>query len=226
MLSEPAKIRVKFSKTGSLKFISHLDLNRTVKSAFLRSALPIWYTQGLNPHPKTVFSLPLSVGTASLCEFMDFRITEEISGEEICARLNAVFPAGLCALAAYAPTTKFQEIGWADYEIRITSAENAVTAETVSAVTAALSGEVLIQKTTKIGTREVDIAPLMRVLSLTEENGELVLSLRLCSDEKNFVNPKYVIDHLTKTCSFPDGCDDYTICRTAVWLADGITPFL
>jgi len=73
MLSEPAKIRVKFSKTGSLKFISHLDLNRTVKSAFLRSGLPIWYTQGFNPHPKTVFSLPLSVGTASLCEFIRVR---------------------------------------------------------------------------------------------------------------------------------------------------------
>ena len=94
MLSQPQKIRVKFSKTGSLKFISHLDLNRTVKSAFLRSKLPIWYTQGFNPHPKTVFSVPLSVGTASLCEFMDFRITEEVSGKVICDTLNSVFPEG------------------------------------------------------------------------------------------------------------------------------------
>ena len=119
MLSEPKKIRVKFSKTGNLKFISHLDLNRTVKSAFIRSKLPIWYTQGFNPHPKTVFSLPLSVGTASLCEFMDFRLCEELVGEAVCERLNAVFPEGLHAIAAYAPQTKFSEIGWADYEIRI-----------------------------------------------------------------------------------------------------------
>ena len=226
MLSESAKIRVKFSKTGSLKFISHLDLNRTVKSAFLRSRLPIWYTQGFNPHPKTVFSLPLSVGTASLCEFMDFRVTEELSGEAICARLNEVFPSGLVALAAYTPTTKFQEIGWADYEIRITRADTPVTPETVSAVQTALAGSVTVEKTTKAGTRTVDLAPLMRVLSVTEEGGELVLNLRLSCDEQNFVNPKYVIDYLASLCGVPAGLDDYTICRTAVWRADGTTPFL
>lgn len=223
MLSEPKKIRVKFSKTGSLKFISHLDLNRTVKSAFIRSKLPIWYTQGFNPHPKTVFSLPLSVGTASFCEFMDFKVTEELAGELICERLNVSFPEGLRALAAYEPETKFSEIGWADYEIRIFRSCGKDTADVVKNT---LSGEIVVEKTTKIGTRTVDIAPHVKLLSVCAEAETLVLSVRLSCGEQTFVNPKYLIDFLTEKTGVPAERDDVSVCRTEVYFADGITPFL
>lgn len=223
MLSEPKKVRVKFSKTGSLKFISHLDLNRTVKSAFIRSKLPIWYTQGFNPHPKTVFSLPLSVGTASLCEFMDFKMTEEMSGDAICERLNAAFPAGLHALAAYAPQTKFSEIGWADYEIRIGAAPMDAAEERVRE---ALSGPIPVEKTTKAGTRTVDIAPYGKLLAVKSASGEIVLSVRLSCEEKTFVNPRYILEFLTQKLGFPSERDDYTVCRTEVYFLDGETPFL
>lgn len=222
MLSQPQKIRVMFSKTGSLKFISHLDLNRTVKSAFLRSRLPIWYTQGFNPHPKTVFSLPLSVGTASLSEFMDFRVTEELTGEQICNRLNEVFPDGLRALEAYVPTSKFHDIGFADYEVRM---ELANACDMVDSVKEALSAQIIIDKTTKIGTRTIDIAPLTRVDDVFEENGELVLRLHLSATTDHYVNPKYIIDFLTAKLGIPGEKDDYTICRTAVYREDGETIF-
>ena len=222
MLSGPQKIRVKFSKTGSLKFISHLDLNRTVKSAFLRSKLPIWYTKGFNPHPKTVFSVPLSVGTASLCEFMDFKITEEVSGEVICATLNSVFPDGLRALEAYEPTSKFHDIGWADYEIRMEIADAGARIEDVKA---ALTEPIVIEKTTKIGTRTLDVSDFVKPLSVSEEEGLLVLRVKLCCDDMNFVNPKYVIDFLTRKTGIPGELDDYSVCRTAVYREDGVTPF-
>lgn len=223
MLSEPKKIRVKFSKTGSLKFISHLDLNRTVKSAFIRSKLPIWYTQGFNPHPKTVFSLPLSVGTASLCEFMDFRLCEELAGETVCERLNAVFPEGLHAIAAYAPQTKFSEIGWADYEIRIEAAPMDVAEERVRE---ALFGPIPVEKTTKAGTHTVDIAPYVKLLAVRSVSEEIVLSVRLSCEEKTFVNPKYILEFLTEHIGFPSEKNDYSVCRTEVYFSDGETPFL
>lgn len=222
MLSEPKKIRVRFSKTGSLKFISHLDLNRTIQSAFRRSMLPIWYTQGFNPHPKTVFSLPLSVGTASLCEFMDFRMTEEVPYEEIICRLNASFPEELRVLDAYEPQTKFHDIGWADYEIRILTERAVLTADTARE---ALSGEMIIEKIGKAGAYTLDIAPLIRLREAKNEGDSLVLMLMLSCDEQNFVNPKYVLDILTQRTSIPGERDDYTICRTEVYFADGITPF-
>lgn len=222
MLSQPQKIRVMFSKTGSLKFISHLDLNRTVRSAFLRSKLPIWYTKGFNPHPKTVFSVPLSVGTASLCEFMDFRVTEEITGEEICERLNASFPVGLRALAAYEPKAKFHDIGWADYELCF---EIPNAAKQVDAVKAALAGEIVIDKTTKIGTRTIDISELVRVISVGVCEEKLVLNLRLSADDASYVNPRYIVEFLAAKLGIPGEKDDYTVCRTAVYCKDGETIF-
>lgn len=223
MLSEPAKIRVKFSKTGSLKFISHLDLNRTVKSAFIRSGLPIWYTQGFNPHPKTVFSLPLSVGTASLCEFMDFKMTEELAGQTVCERLNESFPQGLSALSAYTPKTKFSEIGWADYEIRILRPCAPGDSDMVER---AMSGNIVVEKTTKIGTRTVDIAPHVKLLSAAAEPEALVLLVRLSCGEQTFVNPKYIVDFLSERIGLPAERDDVSVCRMEVYFEDGITPFL
>ena len=55
----PENIRIKFKKTGRLKYISHLDLCRTMQPAMIRAKIPLWYTEGFNPHPKMVFAQPL-----------------------------------------------------------------------------------------------------------------------------------------------------------------------
>ena len=216
-------VRVRFSKVGSLKFISHLDLSRTMRAAFLRAKLPIWYTMGFNPHPKMVFSMPLSVGTASLCEFMDFMLTERVPYYEVVARLNASFPAELTAHEAYEPTTKFSDVGWATYEIRIMTP--AASPELAKNIRALFSGEIMITKTTKIGTFDLDIAPLCDILSCACDGGEIVIRTLLSCDEKSFVNPKHVVEHILKT--YPTLLDDgdYTVCRTNVYLPDKETEF-
>ena len=61
-------VRVFFAKEGRLKYISHLDVTRCLARVFKRSRLPIWYTQGFNPHAYLTFALPLplvSNGTAA-----------------------------------------------------------------------------------------------------------------------------------------------------------------
>ena len=74
----PINLRVKFKKTGNLKYISHLDLVRTMNKIIVRAKLPLWYTEGFNPKPKMVFAAPLSTGVDSLSEFMDLRLTERM----------------------------------------------------------------------------------------------------------------------------------------------------
>ena len=54
-------VRTVFEKKGRAKYISHLDLNRFMMRAFRRSGLPIWYTEGFNPHPYATFALALSL---------------------------------------------------------------------------------------------------------------------------------------------------------------------
>lgn len=219
MLSEPEKIRVEFSKTGALKFISHLDLNRTVQNSFLRSGLPIWYTQGFNPHPKTVFSPPLSVGVSSECEFMDFRMVEHVDYDEVVRRLNESFPDGLRAVRAYAPEGSFTEIAWAEYELRFDCGT-----DVSGKVAEALGGPLETEKTGKAGTKTVDIKPGVELLRCGYEDGQIVLSVLLSCGELTFVGPyllaKCIADRV------PELCDaEYSACRKAALKSDKATRF-
>ena len=223
MVPESKKIRVMFSKTGALKFISHLDMNRTMKAAFLRSKLPIWYTMGFNPHPKTVFSLPLSVGVSDMCGFMDFKITEEVSGEEICRALNVAFPAGLHAIEAYEPQTRLSDIKWSEYEIEIeANGANPATEEKIKAVFAA---PMIIQKNSKSGIKTVDIAPLCDLLECHAEGDMIKLRLLLSSTENEFVNPRFPIECISRAADGISEEAETCICRTAVYLEDKKTNF-
>jgi len=84
----PIVLRVRFRKVGKLQYISHLDLVRTMHKIIVRAKLPLWYTEGFNPKPKMVFAAPLSIGTESLCEYMDLRLTERMDTAEALRRLN------------------------------------------------------------------------------------------------------------------------------------------
>ena len=48
-----------------------------------RAELPLWYTQGFNPHPKLVFGLPLPIGCESVCEMADIKLVRDMPAEDI-----------------------------------------------------------------------------------------------------------------------------------------------
>ena len=56
------KIRVKFEKTGVVRFIGHLDIMRYFQKAMRRCAMPIKYSEGFSPHQIMSFGAPLSLG--------------------------------------------------------------------------------------------------------------------------------------------------------------------
>lgn len=229
MLPENAvnlKIRIKFSKTGSLKFISHLDLQRTMQSSFLRSKLPIYYSEGFNPHPKVVFTPPLSVGVSSLTEFVDVKMVADVSAEEIMEKLNASFPKGLCALRVYEPKSKFSDIKWGLYGINFELAGEAP-ADICEKVEKALTAdEITIEKFSKKGeAKRVNIAGGIRFVSAEAADGVLSVRVKLSCDTDNFVNPKYIGE--TLAAAMPElfaGTEEET-CRMEVYLADGETLF-
>lgn len=229
MLPENAvniKVRVKFSKTGSLKFISHLDLQRTMQSSFLRSKLPIYYSEGFNPHPKVVFSPPLSVGVSSLTEFVDVKMLADVAPGEIMEKLNASFPKGLCALECYTPTAKFNDIKWGLYEVKFELTGEIPTDICEKAQAALTSKEIIVEKFNKKGeARRVNIAEGLRFESASLEGGVLTVCAKLSCDDASFVNPKYIGE--TLAAAMPEnfaGAEEQT-CRMAVYLADGETLF-
>jgi radical SAM-linked protein len=227
-LDEPRTVRVKFRKVGNLQYISHLDLQRTVSRVLVRAGIPMWYTQGFNPHAKIVFGLPLSVGAESECEYLDLRIDRDMSCDEIMARLNAVLTSELCVLDAYvAPKSVFADIVWAEYDIRIRT--EGLTQSLANEMQAYLTtSPLMMDKKSKSGIRQVDVTTMIRALSATVEDGELRIAATLCVSGSDYLNPEYLIRALRDKfgiLSEGDVVSEYTILRTKVYLADGETKF-
>lgn len=65
------KTRMRFTKTGSMKFIGHLDCMRFFQKAIRRAKLDVAYSQGFSPHQLMSFASPLGVGVTSDGEYLD-----------------------------------------------------------------------------------------------------------------------------------------------------------
>ena len=86
---------LKFSKTGYIKYTSHLDLLRTFNRAFRKTKIALKFSQGFNPHPKMSFAQPLSLGYQSRCELIEFETVENIDPSEIIGKLQTAMPEGI-----------------------------------------------------------------------------------------------------------------------------------
>ena len=86
------KARMRFSKTDEAAYISHLDLMHCMQRAIARAHLPVWYTEGFNPHIYISVALPLSTGYSGEWEFLDFNCTAEELPADAVERLNAGMP--------------------------------------------------------------------------------------------------------------------------------------
>lgn len=112
--------------------------------ALKRAGIPLWYTEGFNPHPYMSFSLPLSLGVESLCESVDLRITGEITNKEIKDRLNSVLPEDLKIIDVYDDFRDNSEIVYSDYVYKFEFADNDLALEKIKNVLS--SDEILALK--------------------------------------------------------------------------------
>lgn len=200
----PENIRIKFKKTGRLKYISHLDLCRTMQPAMIRAKIPLWYTEGFNPHPKMVFAQPLPLFVESECEYLDIKITEPISCEEIRDRLRSAFTEELYVTEVYNPTEKFTAIAYAGYIM------NGFDGLAEEALNKALAGELNVTKKTKSGEKTVDIRPQIKSVELL--GGGVVYAV-LDASGGSYLSPELF-------CRAVCGEGDYGIIRKEWYKAD------
>ena len=92
---------LKFSKENNLKYISHLDLLRVFQRAFKRAHIRLRYSQGFNPHAKIGFGQPLSLGSESTGEYMEFETVEDRAGGEYLTALSGCMPDGIRLLLCW-----------------------------------------------------------------------------------------------------------------------------
>ena len=109
--------RVRFTKTGKMRFLSHHDLMRLFERALRRTGLPLRMTEGYNPHPVIAFPTALGLGIESLDEILEFELTSWTSPKGIEKQLGEQLPEGITVAAAEAFDRKQRSfVNFVEYE--------------------------------------------------------------------------------------------------------------
>lgn len=192
-------VRMFYEKTGMAKFISHLDTVRCITRAMKRAQVPIWYTEGFNPHAFLTFAMPLSLGFESYCETVDFRLTENVDLAELTEKLNNALPVDITVKKIAFPHMSPDDIRWAEYKIIFNNPDELLLSKAHSILSA---DEILVEKKGKQGrkkvAKEVNIKEHIRTYELKEENDTLILKTVLASGTTTNINPMLLIGALTK----------------------------
>ncbi len=89
------KFRVRFSKTGTMRYLSHNELILSIIRAVKRAGIPVAFSEGFHPHPKVSFGPALPSGVEGMQEFFDIELTELIYETDFITLLNSQLPEGL-----------------------------------------------------------------------------------------------------------------------------------
>lgn len=194
-------VRIWFRKTGRVKYVSHLDIMRCMTRAVRRAKIPLWYTEGFNPHPYMTFSLPLSLGMESECESMDIKIEGDITDSEILKKLTAAMPDGIHVTAVTEPVFDPKEIAYGEFTLDFDGDFDREKME--EAINSLLSqDEIIIQKLGKKGNKkvmkELDLKPLIFDPAITDTESGVRLFVRLPAGSKTNVNPSLLADLIGK----------------------------
>lgn len=194
------EVRLLFSKTDRCKYISHLDINRCMSRALTRAQIPLWYTEGFNPHPYMSFSLPLPLGVESMCESLEIRITGDISNSEIKDKLNAALPTGIRIVDVYDDFRDCSEIAFSDYVFKYDFKDNKEAEKRIKKVLS--QDNIIALKRGKQGRRkvlkEVDIKPLIDKCSVSVRDNSTVINARLAAGQHSNLSPELFSQTLLK----------------------------
>ncbi|MEG0894821.1 MAG: TIGR03936 family radical SAM-associated protein [Oscillospiraceae bacterium] len=194
MTNDSIKTRIFYTKLNFAKYISHLDVTRCMQRALKRADLPVWYTQGFNPHIYLTFALPLSLGYESECEVMDIRLNEEVPFEEIAERFNAVLPADIRVTKVALPIKSAESITKALYEIKLYGDVNKIEVDLLETI---LADEILVQKKTKKKDfKIIDIKPDIEVFDIKKTDEYLHFNLMASAGNEKNISPSLLLEKI------------------------------
>ena len=182
-------VRIWFSKSGAVRYVSHLDMFRLMTRAVRRADIPLWYTEGYNPHPYISFLQPLPLGVETCYEPLDIRIEGDITHEEIKDRLNAVMPDGMHIEAVTQAFCKPAEAAYGEYKVVLDAAD--ISAEDVVRIIE--NGGLTCEKSAKVrgrkGTKIVDVSAAIHSYEVKTENDTVVILVTLPASPELTLNP-------------------------------------
>nr|WP_207715090.1 TIGR03936 family radical SAM-associated protein [Clostridium beijerinckii] len=198
----------KFTKEENIKFISHLDVLKTIQKNIRRAGLPIEYSQGFNPHMNTSIAQPLSVGVYSSGEYMDMVLTTEVNENEIVDKLNETAPSGIKYISALAIPYKEGEkkvpqamalIDAARYTIKIKYSDVSNLEEEVGKLLEINEWNTV--KKSKKGEREVNIRAFVKEFSFWVKDEFLILNAVISTGSREHLSADLLVSYIQEKTS-------------------------
>ncbi len=214
-------IRSRLTKGEEVRFISHLDLARTIERAVRRARLPIAYSQGFSPRAKIAFGSALAVGVTSSGEYVDMELTSDIGPDDFLKILNENLPVGIRFEAAVEigpeVPTLMSVINRASYIITGSQRQGESLGRAVRNI---LDSEAIwVERLRKKGTKTVDIRPWIYSLEALEVNSSRIgIALLVQTGSQGNVRPEEVAERL------PFAHNSMKIHRSGLFIARG--PYL
>lgn len=175
-----------------MRFISHLDMTRFMARLIRRAELPVWYTEGFNPHLYMTFALPLSLGFESEYEVVDIRLLDDrYDISTLPEKLNAVCPPYIRFFDAVEPIKKAGDVAAAKFSIAFD--DNGEIGNTLNQFLSRESITVL-KKTKKGGEREIDVADKIKSFEIVTRDNNTVLNITLPAGSSENLNPELFLN--------------------------------
>ena len=210
-------IRIKFTKNDMVKYLGHLDIMRAFQRFFNCAQVRMEYSSGFNPHQKMHFALPLGVGIISEAEYLDAQIADGQDTEKIRDDLDRVSGDAFDIISVRelkADAKKaMASVSYARYEITFRNAADLHTDAYLS------RDEIILQKKTKTGIKDVDVRALL--LKLSQEG--CVLEILMKTGAADSIKPELIAADLMLFNGLEYKRDDVTICRKELY-AEGLVP--
>ncbi|KXG77049.1 TIGR03936 family radical SAM-associated protein [Thermotalea metallivorans] len=217
------KLRIRFTKTDFMKFISHLDLLRLMERALRRADIKLVFSQGFNPHPKIAFATAVPIGLSSEGEYMDIEIEEKVDIPSFIHRLNGQLPKGIrvvaCKYIDHRATALMAMIDASAYIAKCVL-EHPVEEGDVKKWLAQFMAqeEILLCKTTHKKNREtkkeINIKPYIYHMDLVQYDPlYFILKMTLATGSKGNLKPEILIEKFRECTGAPILSDQVRVHR-------------
>lgn len=201
---------IKFKKGEGIKYVSHLDVMRSVQRTFNRAGLPAAYSKGFNPHMKLSLTQPLSVGVYSDGDYLDIEFDSEVDEEEIKNRFNDSSNKNLEILKAVKIKENYDSEGrkikpsmavidYASYKVNIKYDDTSKLMDELEELLK--SSEWNIMKKTKSGEKEVNIRSMVKHFKYKIEDNILKIDALLCCGSRNNLSADLMSKYIKQNTS-------------------------
>lgn len=188
------KIRIKFSKSGVMKFIGHLDVMRYFQKAMRRADIDIAYSTGFSPHQIMSFAAPLGVGLESHGEYFDIEANSVTSSADMVQKLNAVMVDGMqiesVRMLPEEAGNAMASVAAARYSIRFAPGKEPAFALAPAVERFMQKETLLVTKQTKKSVKELDLKPFIYEMTV---NGDQI-NLFVDASSSGNIKPSLVIE--------------------------------